>query len=164
MVKEKAELELFVLDATSNDVNKLDIISDFINKGLPIEIVTRLESLWDMTKTIADEVVSVGKIIIIKIWEFIKENSNLTIGIAVGVAIGSLINLVPFFGSFLAPICMLIGGIIGGVNGAKLDRIAQGEDISTNNSGIFENSIYIAKKFFELFADIFISLKDYFAK
>lgn len=163
MVKEKAELDILLLNATSNDINKLDIISEFINRGLPIEIVTRLESLWDMTKTIANDIINVGKIILIKIWEFIKENVNMAIGIAIGVAIGSLVALVPFFGPFLAPISMLLGGFIGAVNGEKLDRIAKGEDVS-NDSGIIASSIRIAKKFFKLFADIFLALKDYFEK
>jgi len=161
MVKEKAELEMLVLNGEANRFDKLNIFTDFINKGLPQEIITRLDSLWNMTKTISGEIVNVGRIILVKIWEFVQENTNLTIGVAIGVAIGSLVSLVPFLGSFLAPIGMALGALIGGVTGERLDRIAKGEMVS-EKSGMIEGSIMVAKKFFKLLADIFNALKSEF--
>ena len=140
---------------------KLDIISDFINGGLPQEIVMRLDAIWGMTKTIAGEIVNVGQIILTKIWEFVKENQNFAIGVAIGAAIGSLVNLIPFLGQLLSPIAISIGAIIGGVVGERLDRMAKGETV-TEKSGIFESAIMLAKKFFQLFSEIFNGLKTYF--
>ena len=47
-----------------------------LKRGVPPEIVTRLEDLWKATKVIAGEVINVGRIIVIKILEFANENQK----------------------------------------------------------------------------------------
>ena len=158
MVKEKAQLKILSLNAEMMAVDKIDMITDFVNRGLPQVIVNRLNDLWDFTKDIAGEVISIGKIILTKIWEFVKENTNMSIGIVIGVAIGSLVNLIPFLGPLLSPIAIIIGAIVGGTKGEKLDRLARGEVVS-DNEGVIDSLIIMAKKFFHLISDIFNTLK-----
>jgi outer membrane lipoprotein SlyB len=163
MMVNEAKLELALLNAKTYGIDRIDMITRFTNRGLAQEVVTRMDELWDKTKVIAGETIQIGKIIIIKIWEFIEANPNMAIGIAVGAAVGALAHMIPFIGSFLAPITMALGAVIGGVAGHRLDKMNKDQRVSYGLIGIAEDVVSIAKEFFRLFAEIFNALKEYFS-
>jgi hypothetical protein len=157
-----AQLKLGLLNAQAVQMNKLDMITRFTNKDLPQEIVTRLEWLWEETKVVAGEVIQVGKIILMKIWEWVERNPNMVIGMAIGAAVGSLVSLVPFIGPFLAPIGAALGMAIGGLAGTRMDAAQRGENVGSGGIQLAQDVITMAKEFFKLLAAIFLGLKEYF--
>jgi len=156
-----ATLEVSMLHADANTFNFSEIAVDLATRKLPLEVVTRLQSLWDTTKIIAGEVITTGRIIVLKIWEFIKENTNMAIGVVIGAAIGALVGLIPFIGPLLAPIAMAIGATVGGLTGGRMDDIAKGVNVTNT---MFEDLISAAKKFYALLAEIFNALKENYLK
>jgi hypothetical protein len=159
--KSAAILEMFELNSDTSDLDWADVVTLLHSRGAHLELITRLQELWEKTKIIAGEVVNVGRIIVMKIWEFIKSNPNLVLGVVIGAALGALVNLIPFIGAFLAPIAMAIGTTMGALAGHRLDKIADGETVT---GAVFEDIITLAKRFFQLLADIFNALSDeYFA-
>lgn len=153
----EARLELALLDSKAQDLDRLDVFTQFTNAGLPPEIMLRMEELWEKTKIIGNKIIHVGRIIILEIMRFIEENPNLAIGVALGAAVGAIVSLIPYLGPVLAPLSTVIGAAIGGFAGARLDR---GQKPGKGVVGISQEVILLAKKFFELFAAIFMALKD----
>ncbi len=161
MTTTEAKLELMMLNADTNNLDWTDMLTLLHSRGAPLELVTRMEDLWDVTKVIAGKVVNIGRVILLQIWEFVKANPTMILGAVIGAAIGSLASMIPFFGAFLAPIAMAIGTTIGALVGHRLDKVANGEFVS---GSIFEDLITAAKRFFQFIVDIFLALKDeYFA-
>jgi len=158
----EAQLQLAVLNSQTDSVDRRDMIVRFVNKGLPQEVVVRLDLLWNQTKVIAGEVVQIGKILLMKIWEFVEANPNMVLGMAIGAAVGALVNLIPFIGPFLAPTAMAIGAVFGAWWGFKQDRTDRGEVVKGGPIGAAEGAMAMAQEFFKLFAGIFLALKDYF--
>lgn len=153
----EAHLELALLDSKAQQLDRLDVFARFTNAGLPPEIILRLEELWETTKHVGNNIIRIGRIIIMEIMRFVKENPNLAIGVALGAAVGAITSLIPYLGQFLAPLSIAIGAAIGGVAGSRLDR---GQKPGKGIVGISQEVIALAHKFFELFAAIFIALKN----
>lgn len=158
----EAKLELMMLNSETYHLDWADMATLLYTRGARLELVTRMQELWEKTKIISGQIVHLGRILVMKIWEFIKNNANMVLGIAIGAAIGALAHLIPFVGSLLAPIAMAIGATLGALTGHRLDKIEGGETVT---GSIFEDLITLAKRFFRLLADIFLALHDeYFAK
>jgi len=150
-------LELDILDAESEPISSSDLYAWLREAGLPSEVSMRLTKLVEATRVFAGKVIRIGKILLIKIIEFVKMHPNLATGIAVGAAIAALVGLVPIMGSFLAPIAIAAGVGLGAVAGYRLDRQETG-DSRINHSQpllIAEDIIQIARDFFRLIATIF---------
>jgi len=147
-------LEVSIMNAeyTNSDFN--DVTVELATKNLPMEVITRLKALWGKTKIVAGEVIQIGKIIIMKILSFISDNPNMAIGIAIGAAIGALIGMIPFIGPLLQPIVTVLAVAAGVVIGGQMDR---GEKTGLS----MEGAIRSARTFFEFFAEIFVSIKEY---
>ncbi|MBV5308640.1 hypothetical protein [Chromatium okenii] len=157
----EAKLELMILNSQTNQLDWVDMATLLHSRGAPLELVTRMEDLWEKTKVIAGKVVNIGRVIIMKIWEFIKANPHMVIGAILGAAFGALVGLIPWIGPLLAPIAMTIGITIGMLNGHRLDKIAEGQHVQYS---LIEDLITVAKRFFHLIADIFLALRnEYFA-
>lgn len=137
--------DVMIIEADYKDVDRTKMRAWLLKKGLPIEIVTRLDDLWDKTVAVSDKIIEVGKIIFCKILEFIKKYPHAAIGALLGAAVGALINGVPFLGPLLAPLASSIGALIGIVGGAQLDT----------GKGDIQSLILIAKDFFKMIIDIF---------
>ena len=152
----QANLELSLWNAEADATSSSDLYLWLRECGLPSEVAIRLKSLGDTTVKIVDRVVSIGKIILIKIIEFVKAHPNLAIGIAIGAAVGLLTSMVPFLGPFLAPIVAAAGIIIGAVAGHGLDKQMAGLTITNQGSAltIAQSIIEIAREFFVLMIDI----------
>ena len=143
--------EVLELEDSYKDVNRTKMSAWLLKKGLPIEVVTRLDDLWDDTKVIAGRVITVGKIIFCRILEFIKTYPHAAIGTLIGAAIGALVNGVPLLGPLLAPLTSGLGAIMGAVAGATLDT----------GKGDLQSIILVAKDFFWMLIDIFNTLFNY---
>ena len=162
MTATQAKLELMLLNGETDQMDWPDIVTLLHARGARLELITRMQELWEKTRIIAGEVVKVGRILVAQIWAFIKANPNLVLGIAIGAALGALVNLIPFIGPLLAPIAMAIGATMGALAGHEIDNIEGGETVTKS---VFGNLITLAKRFFQLLADIFLALRDeYFAK
>jgi len=153
----EAQLELALLNVKALDLDRLDVFTLFINADIPQEIVFRLEELWDKTKIVGEKIIHIGRIIILEIIRFIEKNPNLAIGVALGAAVGSIVSLIPFLGPALAPLTIALGAAFGGVMGSRLDRAQKPGHLVEM---ISQEAIIIARRFFELLANIFNALKD----
>lgn len=139
------------LEESYSNVDRSKMRAWLLKKGLPIEIVTRLDDLWEDTKIIAGRVIQVGKLIFCRILEFIATYPHAAIGALVGAAIGALMNGVPILGPLLAPLSSSLGAIIGAVGGAQLDT----------GRGDLQSVILVAKDFFMMLIDIFNAIFNY---
>lgn len=161
--KAGAKLELLLLNAEAQSVPNSNLYAWLRQSGLPDEVAIRLSAFSDTTREVAGKLIHLGKIILIKIVDFVKAHPNLAIGIAVGAAIGAVTGMIPFLGTLLAPITALLGAGIGAAAGYRLDRREQG-DLAVHQSQVLliaEDIIQIAREFFTLFAEIFNSIFAY---
>lgn len=160
----QGKMELLVLQAKAEQINEADFIADLVNKGLGADIIARLQILLSKMVYIGDQIIHIGKIILMKLWEFIKENPHMVIGFAIGVGLTGLSSMliasVPFFGSVLSalitPIVALIVIPIGTLVGHRLDKRANNE---ITGDSLLEDLITISKKFWQLFTDILSSVQ-----
>ncbi|MEA3522786.1 MAG: hypothetical protein U9R50_07405, partial [Campylobacterota bacterium] len=135
-------------------------------------------------KDIAGKTIEVGKIIVMKIIDFIKENPTLSIGMAIGGAVGALAAFIPFIGPFIAPLTVGLGVAAGAIIGNQLsdvnvtgiakDMINDTDYVSEEEAELaykkveelidspitttLKNAIDIAKKFFKLLKEIFLAI------
>lgn len=157
----EAKLKLSILNSNAIELDRIDTVAQLTNMGLPQEVITRIEELWEKTKIVGGQVIHIGKVILAEIMKFIKENQNLAVGMAIGAAIGALTNLIPFIGPLLAPLVAAVSIFVGGIIGHGLD---ESRDPRDGFVGISQELIIFAKKFFELFADIINALQGEFAQ
>ncbi len=150
----QANLELFILSSEAEAMSSSDFYAWLKERGLPDEAAIRLKAVAEITAEVGKRVINVGKLILIKIMEFVKAHPNLAIRIAIGAAIGALVGAIPWIGPFLAPIATLVGVSVGALAGHRLDKADLG---TLQNSGIFaigQDVIEIATAFFKLLVDI----------
>jgi hypothetical protein len=151
-----AMFELSLINAEESSTSYDDFFVWGTEKGIPPEILTRLKAVWDFTKKVAGEVISIGKIIVNTIAKFMKANPNLTVGIAIGAAVGLLSASIPVLGPILAPLGGTLATLYGAGVGAALDHNVQD---ATNPIAA---AISLAKSFFQLIIDIFQAVAGYF--
>ncbi len=109
----QADFEVTLLNADAESVSSSDFYLWLRESGLPSEVVIRLKNFVDTTAMIGNRLISIGKIILMKIIEFVRAHPNMVIGIAVGAAIGALVSMIPFLGIYLAPIVTVISTSVG---------------------------------------------------
>ena len=151
MTADEALLDVSMMNAEVTDKSFTDVFIELSEKGLPTEIITRLEGIWNKTRIIAGEIIQIGKIIVLKIIEFIRENSGLAIGLAIGVAISALIGMIPHFGPYLQDVTEPLILALSALSGVQFDT----------GSSMFDAAMTLAKNFLKLFADIFNAIKEY---
>lgn len=153
MTKAQADLKLTLMQADADSMTNQDLYLWLQDSGLPPEIAGRLHELVDKTRKAGDKVIEVGKIIFLKIIEFVKENPNLSVGVAVSAVISVLLSTIPFLGPILAPIAFALGLIAGN----RLDNKERGAEASSSSSlvAIAEDVIQITRKFLTLLIDVF---------
>ncbi len=151
--KPQANLNLALWQAEADSMSSSELYAWLIDSGLPHEVAIRLHELIDVTKNVGNKVFTIGKIVVIKIIDFVKAHPFLVIGAGIGVALGtavaSLITSVPFIGQLLAPVAMALGitiTAVGAVVGHRMDKCFK---------GVGEDIFEIAKDFFKLVADVF---------
>ena len=147
--KPQANLNLALWQAEADSMNSSELYAWLVDSGLPHEVAIRLHDLIGVTKPVGNKLFAIGKIILIKIIEFVKAHPFLVVGAAVGAAVATLITSVPFVGQLLAPVAMALGitiTAVGAVVGHRLDKCFQ---------GVGEDIFEIAKEFFKLVTDVF---------
>lgn len=153
----QANLNLTILNAEAEKFSSSDIYLWLRESGLPSEIAIRLKNLVDTVKDVAGSVISIGKIILIKIMDFVKSHPNLVIGMAIGAAVAALTSMIPVLGSILAPIVALFSVTVGAVAGHRTDMLANGQTVNMSDDiiAIGQDIIEIAKEFYKFLADVF---------
>lgn len=149
----QAELKLALWQADADSVTSGELYAWLVDTGLSSDVAIRLHELIQKTKRVGSKVFEVGKIILIKIIEFVKAHPFLVMGAGIGAAVGaavtSLIVSIPIVGQLLAPIATALGiaiTVTGAVIGHNFDK-----KFKNVGQDIFE----IAKNFFGLLADVF---------
>jgi hypothetical protein len=148
----QANLKMALWQVDADSMTSSDLYAWLVDSGLPHEVTIRLHELASYTKKSGNKVLAVGKIILIKIIEFIKAHPNLAMGVALGAAVGLLVNSVPVLGSVLAPLATVLGITIGAIAGHRLDK---GKEVNEGIIGVAQDFIEIAREFFKLFIDVF---------
>lgn len=144
------KMALWQVDADSMSSSELYVWLN--DTGLPHEVTIRLHELASYTKKSGNKVLAVGKIILLKIIEFVKAHPNLSTGIALGSAVGLLVSSVPFIGPVLAPLAAVLGITVGAIAGHRLD---QGYRQVDGIVGVAQDIIELARLFFQLLIDVF---------
>lgn len=116
-----AKIDLIAADIEVQELDKTDTFVWLANKGLPANVLLTLEPIWTTTRILGGRVISLGKIIISKIIEFIQAHPGSIIGITFGAAIGVLTYMIPFIGPLLAPAVAAISIVGLGAFGANND-------------------------------------------
>jgi hypothetical protein len=149
----QANLKLALYQAEADQISSSDLYASLVNSGLPNEVSIRLHELITYTKKVGSKVFSIGKIVLLKILEFIKAHPFLVagagIGAVVGGAIATLITSIPLLGQLLAPVATLLGITIT-VTGAII-----GHNLDKKFKNVGQDIVEIAKEFFGLLTDIF---------
>jgi len=155
-VPERALLELTMLSAEQSDRTFEDIFLAGNQYGIPPEILTRLQWIWEQTRVVAGEVVEIGKLIVAEIMKFLDANRAIAVGAAIGAAVGALVAMIPFIGPILAPLTAVLGGLYGAGVAAAIQK-------GDKSGSPFAAAMALAQKFFELFAVIVNSVASRWA-
>jgi hypothetical protein len=117
-------MALMTMQSHAKQKTALDFFNEFTNMGLSQEAVTAFKEISVKTATdVSGKIIEIGKIIVMKIIEFIKENPTLSIGMAIGGAIGALAIFIPFIGAFIAPLSITLGVAAGAIIGNQLSDV-----------------------------------------
>ena len=177
----QARLKLTLLDKQAEAKSNWEFYSEMKGFGLPSEVIEILEQVLKTTSQVAGKTVSIGKIIVSKLLQYVAEHPLQVVGLAaglcttyaLGVALGSLFALVPGLakiwgiGAGLSKLALLIAGlcktaftplmiaspIVGAVGGEILDN---------KFPQVSESFQAIAKDFFDLFSQIINAIKNDF--
>jgi hypothetical protein len=152
----RARLELTVINAEAETIASSDLYAWLRESGLPSEAAIRLTNFVDTVQYIGEQLVSIGKIVLLKIIEFCKAHPNLSAGIAVGAAVSAIVLLIPILGPYIAPIALALGVTVGAVTGHRLDQVARGESLQGKSEFMLvtESLVEIAREFFTLLSEI----------
>lgn len=149
----QAKLKLALWNAKAESIKSSDLYVKLLGLGLPEGVVTRLHEVAYFTKKIGGKIYSIGKIILMKIIEFLKQHPFVvaggSIGAIIGLSIATLITSVPFLGQVLAPVAAILGITItatGAAIGYQLEK--QFPEISRNVTELIEMT-------FQGIADVF---------
>ncbi|NEO99344.1 MAG: hypothetical protein F6K58_11810 [Symploca sp. SIO2E9] len=148
----QANIKIALWQVEADSITSDELYVWLVDSGLPYEVTIRLHEIVTYTKKIAGKVFAIGKIVLIKIIEFVKAHpflvTGLSIGAVVGAAVAALITSIPILGQLLAPVAAGLGiaiTITGAVIGHRMDK---------RFSGVGDDIYEIAREFFKLFVDI----------
>ena len=152
--KAQAEFELALMQAESDSTASSDLYIWLLECGLSPEIAIRLKELVNVTQRIGNKVVSIGKLIVMKLRDFITAHKGLAIGTVLGAAIASLVAAIPLLGSILAPLGALFGLTVA-VSGHLSDKQPTGNGAGVSLLELPQNLIEMARTYFDLFIETF---------
>lgn len=148
----QANIELIILSSEAEVMSSSDFYAWLKERGLPDEIAIRFKDLADLTAKIGKSVINVGKIILIRIIDFVKAHPNMAVGIAIGAACGALTGAVPIIGPYLAPLGIPLGMAIGAVAGHQNDI---GQHQQFGYIALAQDVIQVATDFLKLLIELF---------
>jgi hypothetical protein len=149
-----AKLELALLNAQAASLDNQETYVFLQEAGFSPDAAIRLRELLDVTRKIGEQVISIGKIVVMKLIEFSKANPNLAAGVALGATVSVLASSLPIFGQILAPLTALLGITVGAVLGYQKDQEEKGRRVSEAPAQYLRDAIATAQLFFRLFIDI----------
>ena len=153
----QAAFQLVLMDAEARSIPREDFYASLTNLALPQDVVDALHGLVDKTSSVAGRIIHVGKVVLMKIIEFVKSHPGLSAGIALGAAVACLIHWIPFLGPILGGVAITFGM----VTGQMVDARRRGEPMERPN--LFtagEKLIEVALEFFKLFIEIWNAVVD----
>lgn len=108
-----ALVELNLLTYEVSDEDRDAFYVKILNSNLPMEVVTRLTTLWDVTREVGGKIIQLGKLLVVEIMRFFAKYPHFSIGLAIGAVVHTLVAAIPLVGPILAPLSLAIGGSIG---------------------------------------------------
>lgn len=159
----QANLKMSLWQVEADSMQSNDLYVWLHDSGLPHEVTIRLHELVTYTKKVGSKVFAVGKIVLLKIIEFVKAHPYLVIGVGIGMTVGAavsfLVSSIPFIGSLLAPLAMTLtttlGVVVFGVAGHRIDKRTKGKEVHNGIIGFAEDITEIVAAFFQLLTDVF---------
>jgi len=175
----QARLKLAILNKQAEAKNSWEFYSEMRTLGLPDEVIEILQKVLKVTSKVAGTVISIGKIIVIKLVEYVARHplrvAGLAVGLgatyALGVALSGLFALVPTLphwmgvGPLLTKLAMIIPNLcktvfVPAMILSPVVGCVAGEIFDKKYPEVSESLQKIARDFFELFAQIMNSIRD----
>lgn len=128
-------------------------------ESMKAEFDRKMVTLFQQTKIIAGKLINIGRIVFAKIYQFIQDNPNLTLGTIIGAVFGSFLGMMPLIGDILSLISPFLGAAIGGY----IDYVNKGgRELDSTLQQVIAGATHTTKEFFKLLVEIFIALKNDF--
>ena len=148
LTRTDALVELTLLTQQASEDERDAFYAKVLNSDLPMEVVTRLSALWEVTKEVGGRIIHIGRLIIAELMKFIAKFPHFSIGMAIGAAIHTMLVAIPFVGPILGPLVAMISASIG-------FRLDSGKPLADSIEGTLVNTfadlVAMAKTFFEWF-------------
>jgi hypothetical protein len=157
LTRAQAELELDLLGLETEEVEDGTFFAELRSLKLPREVAIRLEALAGVTRKVGGKLIAIGKIIILKLIEFVQQHPNLATGMALGAALSVLITGIPVLGPVLAPVALALGVVVGGIAGHGVDK---GMTSPVEVIAIAQGIIEIARDFFAWLISLFSAIAN----
>ncbi|MGG6242542.1 hypothetical protein ACQ4N7_28355 [Nodosilinea sp. AN01ver1] len=154
----KADFQMMLWEKEAENTSSVDLYLKLQKLELPEEVASRLHGLLNHTHKIGKKVIQIGKIVLLRIIDFVEKNLFLVAGIGVGVLIGgavsSLIVSLPIIGAMLTPLAAILQITAVG------SGIVLGHDIDKVLPNVGKSVSEIAREFFHFLVDVFIAILD----
>ena len=157
LTRAQAVLKLELLEIEAEEIEDGAFFAKLRALKLPREVAIRLEALAGVTRKVGGKLIAIGKIIILKLIEFVRQHPNMAIGMALGAALSVLITAIPVLGPVLAPVALALGVVVGGISGHGIDK---GVTSTVIEIAIAQGIIEIAKDFFAWLISLFSAITN----
>lgn len=128
-------------------------------ESMKAEFDRKMVTLFQQTKIIAGKLINIGRIVFAKIYQFIQDNPNMTLGTIIGAVFGFFLAVVPLIGSILSLISPFLGAAIGGY----IDYVNKGgRELDSTLQQVLAGATHTTKEFFKLLVEIFKALRNDF--
>ena len=113
-------------------------------------------NVFKFTREIEGETIHIGRIIFVKLFDFIKENPNVALGTIVGAVFIAFVSWATPIGGLLSLIATFLSAAIGGY----LDYVNKGgRELNSTLEKVIAGATHTTKEFFKLLSEIFKALK-----
>lgn len=128
-------------------------------ESMKAEFDRKMVTLFQQTKIIAGKLINIGRIVFAKIYQFIQDNPNMTLGTIIGAVFGFFLAVVPLIGGILSLISPFLGAAIGGY----IDYVNKGgRELDSTLQQVISGATHTTKEFFKLLVEIFKALRNDF--
>lgn len=110
----KARRQLAAWQAEADTMHRDDLCLCLRELKLPPEIATGLETLADVAQPLGGRMVSIGKVTVLRLVEFVEAHRGIAIGSLLGAAVATMASAsIPVLGALMAPLVVPIALAIG---------------------------------------------------
>lgn len=158
MTKQAALVELRNFDNIRFNEDNARELTNRISSGLRLPESIKVEfqrgmiNVFKSTKVIAGELINVGRIIFVKLFNFIQENPNMALGTIIGAVFIAFASWVPLSELLSLMATFGIGGHLYYVNKG-------GRELNSTLEKVIAGATHTTKEFFKLLSEIFKALK-----